>query len=451
MPNTKEKSWSIFSAFLIGVLSLSGFAFASLVTTGNPMMALISQAKDGEDDGDEDEDEDENEDEDEDEDEDDDKDDEAEKQAKEAAKKKAEYQREQLKKKAEYERESLKKRAEQQRRFDDKSKDDLEESEDESESIADKKADILKDINEEIIDAEERIARAQAEGIDVTKALATLAIAKEKAAAAEQSLESTSYETLRSIAREVKKLSHFASHKDVKSSRDMQKDVDKIAKRISQTKGKIALYVQLGGDPANFNASLATLEAEFATLKENLAKGGQDQINALGQIDILERKVKRLKSSIEQAVYALGGTDERYDDDYENEVEDLYEDLNDVAEIEGDEIGGQIRTIAQAQKDSVNRVKGPVEALDKRNRILQFLVGTKTSEVEKLETEIAANKARIDVLKQAAAKIEDPEIKTILEDQISSLTQETSKLETFVSGQKDRLSAFGWLFNLFGN
>lgn len=457
MPKTKEKSISFFAAFLIGLLSLSGFAFAAVLTTGNPMMALISQAKDGEDDGGGDDDsgkddEDEDEDEDKDDDKGDDQEKEAEKQAKEVAKKKAEWQREQLKKKSEL----LRKQNETRRSFDDGDEDEEEnevedENENEDSSKDDDKADILEDINGEIIDAEERIARAQAEGIDVTKALATLAVAKEKAAAAEKDLATTSYDALRSIAREVKKLAHFASHKDVKSSRDMQKDVDKIAKRISQAKGKIALYVNLGGDPANFNAALATLEGEFATLQENLAKGGQDQINALGQIDILERKVKRLKSSVEQAVYALGGTDERYDDDYENEVEDLYEDLNDVAEIEGDEVGQQIRTIAQAQKDSVNRVKGPVEALDKRNRILQFLVGTKTSEVEKLETEITANKARIEVLTQAASQIEDPEVKAILTEQINSLTQETSKLETFVSGQKDRLSAFGWLFNLFGN
>ncbi len=453
MPKIKNKSISLFTALLIAIFSFSGFAFALTAVTGSPMLALVSQAHNGEDDSedeneDEDEDEDENEDEDEDENDEEDKiEKEKEKKAKEEAKKKAEYQREQWKKKSEL----LRKQAESRREFeDDDSDEDEEQDEDEQEHEEDdKKADILEDINEDIIEAEERITRAQAEGIDVTKAMATLATAKEKASTAEQALATTSYDTLRSIAREVKKLAHFASHKDVKNSRDMEKDVSKIAKRIAQTRGKITLYASLGGDPGSFNTSLEALEGEFTTLKENLLKGGQDQINALGALEPLERKVKRLKSSIESASYALGGTDERYDDDYENEVEDIYDELNDVAEIEGDELGEQIRTVALAQKSSIDKVSGPVKSIDQRNRVLQFLLGTKGSEIEKLETEITANKARMEVLTEAANKIEDAEVKAIVLDQINELEIETTKLETFVGGQKDRLSAFGWFFKLF--
>ncbi len=445
---------SLFTGLLIAIFSFSGFAFAYTVSTGSPFMTLISQAHNGEDDNEDSNDsEDSNDNENDNEDSNDqDKKIEKEKEnkAKEEAKKKAEYQREQWKKKSELLRKQVENRREVEKKIDDDSDEDMNDDEDEQEHEEDdKKSDILEDINEDIIDAEERITRAQAEGIDVTKALATLAVAKEKASAAEKALTETSYDTLRSIAREVKKLAHFASHKDVKNSRDMEKDVSKIAKRIAQTRGKITLYTSLGGDPGSFNSSLEALEAEFATLKENLLKGGSDQINALGALEPLERKVKRLKSSIESASYALGGTDERYDDDYENEVEDIYDELNDVAEIEGDELGEQIRSVALAQKSSVEKVSGPVKSIDQRNRILQFLLGTKGSEIEKLETEIMANKARIEVLTEAAGKIEDAEVRAILLAQVTDLETETNKLETFVGGQKDRLSAFGWFFKLF--
>ena len=445
MQKTKNKSLSLFTGLLIAVFSFSGFAFALTVVTGSPMLALISQANTGEDD---DEESDDNEDSDDTEDDDEDDQDqiekEKEKEAKEEAKKKAEYQREQWKKKSEL----LRKKTEMLRNREEADSDENEDQDDDTQEHEedDKKADILEDINEDIIDAEERITRAQAEGIDVTKALATLAIAKEKASAAERALAETSYDALRSIAREVKKLAHFASHKDVRNSRDIEKDVSKIAKRIAQTRGKITLYASLGGDPGTFNTALGVLEEEFATLKANLLKGEQDQA---GLLEALERKVKRLKSSVESASYALGGTDERYDDDYENEVEDIYDELNDVAEIEGDELGEQIRTVALAQKSSVKKVSGPVESIDQRNAILQFLLGTKGSEIEKLETEITANKARVEVLTEAASKIEDAEVKAILLDQVNELKIETTKLETFVGGQKDRLSAFGWFFNLF--
>ncbi len=463
MAKQKQKNASMIAVLMISMLSLGSFAYTYSAITGNTLLSA-AQAKDGEDDDSED-DKDEDEDEDEDEDKNDDKDEdkskkEAEKRAKEAAKQKAEWQREQLKKKTETLRKTQERKFEVEHEEDesedvnDDNGNDGVEDEDEDDSIeklSEKRTDALEDMTEDIIEAEERITRAQAEGIDVTKALATLAAAKAKVAAFESSSETISRDTLKQLEREVKKLTHFASHKDVKSSRDMAKDVDKIAKRISQAKGKLALYESLGGSADSFKPSLTNLEADFVALQAKLAAGGQEQIDALSQLESFERRVKVLKSSIEGAIYALGGTDERYDDDYENEVEDLYEDLNDVAEIEGDELGEQIRTVAEAQKNSVSKVATSVENIDKRSRVLQALFGAKKSELANLESEIAANKARIEVLNQAAAKIEDPEVKGILTDQISILTQETSKLETFVSGQKDRLSAFGWFFNLFGN
>ncbi len=461
MAKQKQKNASMIAVLMISMLSLGSFAYTYSAITGNTLLSA-AQAKDGEDDDSED---DKDEDEDEDEDKNDDKDEdkskkEAEKRAKEAAKQKAEWQREQLKKKTETLRKTQERKFEVEHEEDesedvnDDNGNDGVEDEDEDDSIeklSEKRTDALEDMTEDIIEAEERITRAQAEGIDVTKALATLAAAKAKVAAFESSSETISRDTLKQLEREVKKLTHFASHKDVKSSRDMAKDVDKIAKRISQAKGKLALYESLGGSADSFKPSLTNLEADFVALQAKLAAGGQEQIDALSQLESFERRVKVLKSSIEGAIYALGGTDERYDDDYENEVEDLYEDLNDVAEIEGDELGEQIRTVAEAQKNSVSKVATSVENIDKRSRVLQALFGAKKSELANLESEIAANKARIEVLNQAAAKIEDPEVKGILTDQISTLTQETSKLETFVSGQKDRLSAFGWFFNLFGN
>jgi hypothetical protein len=464
MAKQKQKNASMLAVLMISMLSLGSFAYTYSAVTGNTLLSA-AQAKDGEDDDGED---DKDEDKDEDEDENDDKEDkskkEAEKRAKEAAKQKAEWQREQLKKKTEALRKTEErkfevrhKETESEDANDDNGNDGVEdENEDESdddsaEKLTERRSDALEDMSEDIIEAEERIARAQAEGIDVTKALATLAAAKAKVAAFESSSEPVSRDTLKQLEREVKKLTHFASHKDVKSSRDMTKDVDKIAKRISQAKGKLALYESLGGSSDSFKSALTNLESDFAALQTKLASGGQEQIDALSQLESFERKVKVFKSSIESAIYALGGTDERYDDDYENEVEDLYEDLNDVAEIEGDELGEQIRSVAEAQKSSVSKVATSVENIDKRSRLLQALFGAKKTDIENLQNEIAANKARIEVLNQAAAKIEDPEVKSILTEQISSLTQETSKLETFVSGQKDRLSAFGWVFNLFGN
>lgn len=435
---------------LIALLGFSGAVLAFAAVTESPLLTAISYAKDGEDSsgsgsGSSNE-----------EDQQDTQQSEADKKAKEvakerekvakeAAKKRAEFQRELLKKKAELLQEQAKKREELKK----EDMGDLEKEEKKADKEEEKKAEIIKDINEEIIDAEERIAEAQAEGIDVTKANATLAAAKAKAQAAEASLATISYEALRNIEKEVKKLAHFASHKDVKSARDIQKDVDKISKRLSQTTGKLSLYQSLGGNPDEFSVTLLGLEEEFTALKTKLTQGGEAQIEAIESLEPLERKVKNLKSSIEGAIYALGGTDERFDDDYENETEDIYDDLHDVAEIEGEEVGAEIEKIAMEQKKAAGTVGKSVAALDKRNRVLQFLFGASTGHIKRLEAEIEANKTRISDLTTIASTIDDPEVKAITEEQIKSLERETSKLETFVSAQKNRPSTLGWFFNLF--
>jgi len=81
--------------------------------------------------------------------------------------------------------------------------------------------------------------------------------------------------------------------------------------------------------------------------------------------------------------------------------------------------------------------------------VLQTLFGANESDLKDLEQEIAANKARTEALLRAADAIEDQDIKAILLDQVETLKEQTAKLEIFVSGQRNRMSAFGWFFDLF--
>jgi hypothetical protein len=166
-------------------------------------------------------------------------------------------------------------------------------------------------------------------------------------------------------------------------------------------------------------------------------------------LEALERQVKRIKSSVESAIYALGGTDSQLDDDYENEADDIAEHLEDVADIEDDSVGQVIRKIADDHKDAAKKVGESVSDVDKRNPVLQTLFGASESDLEDLESQIAANKARTQALLQAAQSIEDQDVKAIILEQVAVLQEQTAKLEIFVEGQRDRLSAFGWFFNLF--
>lgn len=456
---SEKKKVSLLAAFLVAALSFGGFVGVAAIFSGNTTGLIpISFASD-DDEGDDDNDEDEDEDEDDDEDDDDDKESKSEKKAKEDAKKKAERDREAAKKAAERSGKAS---------DDDDSDDDSDDSDDDSdenevdelddEDGDDRKgndngmykdrAKTLSKLEKELAEAEEEILEKQAEGVDVTAALARLAEAKAKAATVGGAFDSNDLEAAKQLSKEVKKLAHFARNDDLHDAKEIAEDVAKVAKRISQTNGKIALLEAVGGDGSSFKSTLATYESDLAALKATISAGGYDLEMMEDSLETLERKIKRLKSSVEGAIYALGGTDSELDDDLEDESDDIAEHLNDVADIEDDSVGRAIRYIADDHKDATKKIGEAVKEVDKRNPVLQALFGASDADLNNLELEIAANKARTESLVKAAEAVEDQDMKSILLDQVEVLKAQTIKLQNFVGGQRDRLSLLGWFFNI---
>lgn len=331
---------------------------------------------------------------------------------------------------------------------DDSSKDDEEEDKDDGNGMFKDREKTLSKLERELAEAEREILKKKAEGVDVTAALARLAEAKAKVATVGSAFDANDLEKAKDLAQDVKKMAHFSRNEDLHDAKEVAQDVAKVAKRISQTQGKIALLVSVGGDGSSFTAMLATYESDLASVKETIAAGSYDVAAMEVTLEGLERKVKRLKSSVEGAIYAFGGTDSELDDDLENESDDLAEHLNDVADIEDDSLGRALRGIADDHSAATKRMGETVDNIDTRNPVLQTLFGASSSDLSALEQEIAASNNRAEALTQAANSVEDVEVKSILVAQIETLKEQTTKLQNFVDGQRDRLSLFGWLFKL---
>lgn len=466
-----EKKMGTVPALLIALLSFGGFVGVATVVSDNYSgLTPVSLAKDGEDDN---EDEDKDEEDDKDEDKEEEKKSESEKKAKEAAKKKAEREREAAKKAAEQSKTSsdddsnddsdddvvngVKLRGDgsvdddqddERDEDEDSSKDDdLEDRNDDNGMYKDRTKTLSK-LEKELMETEKDILEKQAEGVDVTAALARLAEAKAKLTAVGGAFDANDLESAKDLAQEVKKLAHFAKEEDLHDAKEAAEDVSKIAKRITQAYGKIALLEAVGGDGSAFREKLATYETDFAALKATVATGGYDAALMEKSLESLERKIKSVKSSVEGAIYAFGGTDSELDDDLENESDDLAEHLNDVADIEDDGVGQALRGIADDHRNATKRMGEVVNNIDTRNPVLQSLFGASSSDLSALEQEIAASNNRAEALVQAANVVEDAEVKSILVAQIETLKEQTIKLQNFVDGQRDRLSLFGWLFKL---
>ncbi|MDP3957654.1 MAG: hypothetical protein Q8Q10_04095, partial [bacterium] len=416
------------AALVIALLAFGAFAgAAALVTNGQFNFAAITSADEGEDsggDGDNNDNEDDN-------------DDSSSKSEEEKEKKS-----EESKKKAERDREDAKKQLERSNRSSDDN-DDSEDSEDDNDANELDEADeadevggdenkggdnegmfkdrdkTLSKLQEEIAKAKKNILEKQAEGADVTTALARLALAEAGLAQVGTSFDENDLATAKMLAKQIKKTAHF-TEKDLEFSKKVAEEVAKVEKRFGQVEKKIAELESLGGDTTAFKAQLATLRSDFSALKATIAAAPgtitRDTVKAF------EKRVKRLKSLVESNIFALGGTDDSdLFEDHEDDADDLSEGLDDVAEIEdGDDNGvsGKVRKIAAEHKAASKAIKESLGNIEDRGGLAETLFGSDSDALDALNTEVAAMNNRAVALESASKRISDPDLKKILDDQI---------------------------------
>lgn len=450
----KGKNVGLFSALVIALLSLGGFVGAAAMVASNQGTLVFMASADEDEGGDSGDDEKDSE-------KDDEKDDDSDKEKKEKEKEK---KYEETKKQTERERETERERSsgngsetededtsDDEEDVDENGSDELDEDEESVDNgmYRDRNKTMLK-LAERLAEAEKEILEKQSEGADVTAALARLAQAKQVALSVGSAFDANNLEAAKDLSKEVKKLTHFAVEEDLHDAKKAAEDSAKTAKRLAQVERKIAAYEGLGGDGAAFRAMLAKVSASFAEAKQLVAEGGTGLISGLEKLETVEEQAKNIKDSIEQATFALGGGDDDFDDEHEDEIGEIADDLDDVADIEDDSVGQQIRMVAREQRQSATRVAESVRSTEGRGALTEFLVGSKSDAIEDIRDEIAMNAARIAVLTRAAEGITDPEVKSMLEERIVELQAETAQLQGFVDAKLDKNGIFGWLFSIFG-
>jgi len=431
------------AALVIALLAFGAFAGAAALVTKNQFnFAAITSADEGEDDNNDDG-EDEDKDEDKDDSEDEDKEDKKDEKAKEEAKKKAERARESAKKQAE--RSGTNSEDEDEDEADEVEDKDEDKNGDDEGMFKDRDKTLAK-LQKEIAKAKENILKKQAEGTDVTAALARLALAEAGLAQVGSSFDANDLATAKTLAKQIKKTAHF-TEKDLEFSKKVAEEMAKVEKRFGQVEKKIAELEGLGGDAAAFKFQLSTLRSDFSVLKASIAAAPgtitRDMVKAF------EKRVKRLKSLVESTIFALGGTDDDdLFDDHEDDADDLFEDLDDVAEIEdGDDNGvsGKVRKIAAEHKAASKAIKESLEDIKDRGGLVRTLLGSDSDALAMLNKEVAGMNTRAAALELASKQVSDPDIKRILDAQINILKQEAGKLQSFIASQSEIKGIFGWL------
>lgn len=129
-------------------------------------------------------------------------------------------------------------------------------------------------------------------------------------------------------------------------------------------------------------------------------------------------------------------------------VESFVQTLLEVADKQ-EELGEQIRTIAQEQNESVNMTLQAAEKVQARSKVRTFLFGSDYKNLGVLRHEMVQTQNRLQQLNNLMNNIQGEEDEVILQNQIQTLEQEQVKIEEFIETQENKFSLFGWLKRLF--
>lgn len=324
---------------------------------------------------------------------------------------------------------------------------DKEDGPDSSEGMYKEKGKTLEKLDHDLAKAEEDILKQAEKGINVSVQLAALAQYREQLSEVGGAFDGNNLEAAKILAKQIRKEAYFLK-KDAQDVEKVSKEMADVTKRFAKADAKLAELESLGGDASALRAQLAILRADYATLQATI-ESAPGTISR-ETVKVFAKKVQRVKSLVESAIFALGGEDDgELAQDHEDESDDIAEHLMDVAEIEADDndsVATKARSVATGQKIAAKTVKLALDNLESRGKVAEFFFGTDQTSATQLSTEISAMQSRAVVLETAATQLTDADMKQILLDQAIALRNEATKLSAYLDAQNAGFSLFGWLF-----
>ena len=129
-------------------------------------------------------------------------------------------------------------------------------------------------------------------------------------------------------------------------------------------------------------------------------------------------------------------------------VANFVQSLQGIADREGG-IGEQVRTITQQQNQSASTTIQAMEKVQTRSKVKTFFFGSDYKNLGALRSETVQTRNRLEELNRLMEDVQNEGDKTELQNQIQTLEQEQTRIESFIKTQESKFSLFGWLVKLF--
>ena len=129
-------------------------------------------------------------------------------------------------------------------------------------------------------------------------------------------------------------------------------------------------------------------------------------------------------------------------------VANFVQSLLSVADREGG-IGQEVKVIAQQQNDMKDRAADLIYAVENRNKVKTFFIGTSYRNVGELRSQMVQTRNQTEQLKRLMEKTTNDQDKTELQNQIQTMEQEQARINDFITQNENKFSLFGWAVKLF--
>lgn len=184
---------------------------------------------------------------------------------------------------------------------------------------------------------------------------------------------------------------------------------------------------------------------ETAVAKSDKATGAQDKNKNVVAID------NTTQATDTTATQEKGKKDNKGQvnaESHRSTVATFVQSLLAVADREGG-IGQEVKVIAEQQNDTKDRASDLINAVENRNKVKTFFIGTSYKNLGELRSQMVQTRNQIDQLKRLADKAENEGDKTELQSQIQVLEQEQTNINNFITSNESKFSLFGWAVKLF--
>lgn len=135
--------------------------------------------------------------------------------------------------------------------------------------------------------------------------------------------------------------------------------------------------------------------------------------------------------------------------EHRNTTEMFTQNLSQVADKEGGEIGEQVKGIVQEQDARKNKTADAIDKVQNRNGVKTFFIGTDYKNIGALRSEIASTTNQINNLKRMLDQTTNIDNKITIQTQINVLEEEQQKIIDFLKINEGKFSLFGWFVKFF--